>query len=149
MQDHREPPEHPDFGTVLNGVPFAGELELGMADIETLTRNIERVAKKARSGDKDSIAQKEVFERAKVVLEEDKPLRAVEWTKEERAALKPLFLITIKPVMYVANVADDDLAGDGELAQVVAKFAAAPVFLIAALASYFLRPDSRRLPDAT
>ena len=100
------------------------ELELGMADIETLTRNIERVAKKARSGDKDSIAQKEVFERAKAMLEEDKPLRAVDWSKEERAALKPLFLITLKPVMYVANVADDDLAGEGDLAQTVAKYAA-------------------------
>lgn len=100
------------------------ELELGMADIETLTRNIERVAKKARSGDKDSTAQKEVFERAKAVLETDTPLRAHAWTKEELAILKPLFLITIKPVMYVANVADDDLDGKGELAQLVAKYAA-------------------------
>jgi GTP-binding protein YchF len=100
------------------------ELELEIADTETLTRNIERVGKKARSGDKESIAQKEVCERAKAGLEDGKALRAVEWKDTERAMLRPLFLITMKPVLYVANVADDDLAGDGELAQLVAKFAA-------------------------
>jgi ribosome-binding ATPase len=94
------------------------ELELGMADLETLNRNIDRVSKKARSGDKDSLAQKEVFERAKQMLEADT------WTPAERAWLKPLFLITIKPVMYVANVADDDLDGQGALAQIVRKYAA-------------------------
>lgn len=100
------------------------ELELGMADLETLNRNIDRVSKKARSGDKDSIAQKEVFERAKQMLEADTPLRTGTWTPAERAWLKPLFLITIKPVMYVANVADDDLDGQGALAQIVRKYAA-------------------------
>jgi hypothetical protein len=100
------------------------ELELGMADAETLTRNIERVNKKARSGDKDSTAQKELFERALTIVEGGKSLRSVEWKLEELVLLRPLFLITIKPVLYVANVADDDLDGAGELAQIVAKYAA-------------------------
>ncbi|MDG1500162.1 MAG: redox-regulated ATPase YchF [Planctomycetota bacterium] len=100
------------------------ELELGMADAETLKRNIERVSKKARSGDKDSLAQKDVFERAHAIVEEGKALRTVEWKPEELVMLRPLFLITIKPVMYVANVADDDLDGKGDLAQIVAKYAA-------------------------
>jgi ribosome-binding ATPase len=100
------------------------ELELGMADAETLTRNIERVNKKARAGDKDSLAQKEVFVRALELVESGKSLRAVAWKVEELAMLRPLFLITIKPVLFVANVADDDLEGKGELPQIVAKYAA-------------------------
>lgn len=100
------------------------ELELEIADTETLTRNIERVSKKARSGDKESLAQKEVFERAKAQLEGGNALRTIDWKPEEQVMLRPLFLITLKPVMYVANVADDDLAGAGDLAQLVAKYAA-------------------------
>ena len=100
------------------------ELELGMADAETLKRNIERVSKKARSGDKESLAQKDIFERAHALVEEGKALRTHTWKPEELVMLRPLFLITIKPVMYVANVADDDLDGKGDLAQIVAKYAA-------------------------
>ena len=100
------------------------ELELGMADAETLQRNIERVTKKTRTGDKDAIAQKELFERALEVVEGGKSLRSVDWKDEERELLRPLFLITIKPVLYVANVSDDDLAGEGELARKVAAYAA-------------------------
>jgi len=101
------------------------ELELGMADAETLQRNIERVTKKTRTGDKDAIAQKELFERALEVVEGGQSLRSVDWKGEERELLRPLFLITIKPVLYVANVADDDLDGRGELASKVAEYAAA------------------------
>ncbi|MEO0650565.1 MAG: redox-regulated ATPase YchF [Planctomycetota bacterium] len=90
------------------------ELELGMADIETLAKAHERVSKKARAGDKESIFERDTFEKAKSWLEEGKPLRAHEWSDQEEAALRPLFLITIKPVLYVANVADDDLAGESE-----------------------------------
>jgi GTP-binding protein YchF len=100
------------------------ELELGIADADTLTRNIDRVGKKARAGDKESIVQKELFERALAVVEGGASLRSVDWKEEERAAMHPLFLITIKPVLYVANVADDDLDGQGDLAQIVAKYAA-------------------------
>ena len=95
------------------------ELELALADLETLKRNIERVGKKARSGDKDSLAQKELFERAAEALEAGTQLRMVPWKPAERELLRPLFLITLKPVLYVGNVADDDLAGDGELASKV------------------------------
>lgn len=88
------------------------ELELAMADLETLNRAHERVSKKARSGDKDSIAERDAFERARDVLQEGKPLRAVEWSERDEEALRPLFLITIKPVLYVANVSADGLGGD-------------------------------------
>jgi GTP-binding protein YchF len=99
------------------------ELELAMADLETVTRNIERVSKKARAGDERSQSEKAVFERAKAHLEEGGQLRLLEWKPAELAALKPLFLLTIKPVLYIANVADDDLAGEGPFGAAVAAHA--------------------------
>jgi len=100
------------------------ELELALADFETVARNVERVGKRARTGDKDATFEKEVFERAKGLLEDGVQLRTAEWSDDELAALRPLFLLTLKPVLYVANVADDDFAGEGALARAVAGHAA-------------------------
>ncbi|QDU85697.1 Ribosome-binding ATPase YchF [Planctomycetes bacterium Pla163] len=95
------------------------ELELALADIETLNRAHERVSKKARSGDKDSIAERDTYAKAIELLEAGTMLRLVEWTEREREALRPLFLITIKPVLYVANVAADDIGKETELVAAV------------------------------
>lgn len=99
------------------------ELELAMADLATVTRNAERVAKKARTGDEQARFELDVFERAKALLEEGRQLRVETWKPKELAALKPLFLMTLKPVLYVANVSDDDLGGEGEQAAAVAAHA--------------------------
>ncbi|HED66230.1 MAG TPA: redox-regulated ATPase YchF, partial [Planctomycetes bacterium] len=99
------------------------ELELAMADFETVSRNAERVAKKARTGDKEAIFQGEVFAKAKALLEDGVQLRTQEWTPEERAALRPMFLLTIKPMLYLANVGDDDFGGEGPFAQAVREHA--------------------------
>jgi GTP-binding protein YchF len=88
------------------------ELELAMADLDTVTRAHERVSKKARSGDKQAIFEQGVFVRAKELLEEGKQLRSLEWKKADLEALRPLFLITLKPVLYVANIDQDDLGGE-------------------------------------
>ena len=99
------------------------ELELAMADLETVSRNLERVGKKARANDKQAVFEKEVFTKAKEHLEEGKLLRMTEWKREEAAALRPLFLMTSKPMLYVANVDQDDLEGKSERAQAVARHA--------------------------
>jgi hypothetical protein len=90
------------------------DLELGQADLATIARNIERVGKRARVGDKDAKAALETFERAHAWLAGGKPLRATEWKPRERELLAPLFLMTIKPILFLANVGDDDLDGDSE-----------------------------------
>jgi GTP-binding protein YchF len=100
------------------------ELELTLTDIETLTRNIDRVGKKARAGDKEGVLHKEVFERAKKLLEDGIPLRLAEWKPPELVILRPLFLLTLKPVLYVANVGDDDVSGTGKHAAAVHAWAA-------------------------
>jgi len=101
------------------------ELELAMADLDTVTRAIDRVAKKARTGDKDAIFEQQVFTRAKELLEDGTQLRTIDWNDRERAALRNLFLITTKPMLYVANVDQDDLGGESERAQAVRAHAAA------------------------
>jgi len=101
------------------------ELELALADLDTVDRAIERVSKKARSGDKDSLEQKELFERAKAMLENGDLLRAHDWTDRERLLLKPMCLMSTKRMLYVANVTDEDLDGSSEYAQAVAARAAA------------------------
>ena len=101
------------------------ELELALADLDTVQRAIERVSKKARSGDKDSIFERDLFQRVHDLLEGGQAIRALDWKEAERAALKPLCLMSMKPVLYVANVADDDLDGAGRHAQAVAAHAEA------------------------
>jgi GTP-binding protein YchF len=101
------------------------ELELALADLDTVARSLTRVAKQARAGEKEAIFAKGVLERAEKLLEAGKQLRSTPWTPAEREVLDPLFLITMKPVLFVANVADDDLEGRSPLVEVVRKHAAA------------------------
>jgi GTP-binding protein YchF len=100
------------------------ELELAMADLETVERNVVRVSKKARAGDDASIKEKAIFERAQAHLVDGGQLRHVEWSVQELEALRPLFLLTTKPVLYVANVSDEDVDGESGFAQAVAAHAA-------------------------
>jgi GTP-binding protein YchF len=101
------------------------ERELALADLETVTRNVERVGKKARAGEKEALFQKDVFERARKLLEDGVHLATETWSQAEEEALRPLFLLTIKPVLYVANVGDDDFAGTGAHASAVRTHASA------------------------
>jgi hypothetical protein len=95
------------------------ELELAMADLDTVSRAVERVAKKARTGDKEAQFEQELFERAKALLEEGQVLRGTDWDDRESDALRQLFLITMKPFLYVANIDQEDLAGESAHAQAV------------------------------
>ena len=96
------------------------ELELALADLETLAKAIERITKKTRTGDKDAIFEKETYEKAHAALEEGTSLRTLEWKDREREILKPLCLMSTKRMLYVANVADDDLDGNSAHARAVA-----------------------------
>ncbi|GAB4153761.1 MAG: redox-regulated ATPase YchF [Planctomycetota bacterium] len=90
------------------------EMELAQADLATLQRNIERASKKARGQDEQARAALAVYEKCAEALRKDLLLRQIEFTKEERRILQPLFLMTIKPVLFVANVGDDDIGGESE-----------------------------------
>src|SRR5579862_67213 len=80
------------------------DTELALADLATLEKGLERAAKAAKSGDKEALRRRTLFERVKIQLDQAKPVRALEVTDEERRDLRELQLLTAKPVMYVANV---------------------------------------------
>ncbi len=85
-------------------------LELVLADLESINKRYTRVAKVAKTKDKDAVAELAVLDKIKPVLEEGKSARTIEFTEEEQKIVKSLFLLTTKPILYVANVSEDDVA---------------------------------------
>ena len=85
-------------------------LELVLADLETVERRLERVRKNMKSGEKKYAIEAGVVERIKAALEAGKPARSVEIGDEERPLVRDLHLITMKPVLYAANVGEDEAA---------------------------------------
>lgn len=94
------------------------ELELILADLQTCENALPKAQRNTKSGDRDAIARVKVLEKIIPVLEEGKPARSVEFSDPELVrAVRMLSLITVKPILYIANVSDDDVNGEGELAQ--------------------------------
>jgi ribosome-binding ATPase len=101
-------------------------LELILADLESVDKRITRVEKMARQKDKDAMVEFEVLSMVKEALEAEKPARTVEFTDEQKKIVKGLHLLTTKPVLYVANVSEEDVANpsDNPYVQKVREFAA-------------------------
>jgi len=87
------------------------QTELNLADLDTVEKRIQRSQKQARSGDKKAQLELRASEKVRAVLDAGQPARTAELTPEERGAIADMHLITLKPVLYVANVAENDLAG--------------------------------------
>ncbi|URZ16055.1 redox-regulated ATPase YchF [Clostridium felsineum] len=83
--------------------------ELIFSDLEVLEKRIEKTVKTARSGDKKSKAELVTLEKLKKHLEDGKSVRTLEFTDDEEEFVKGLFLLTSKPVLYAANVSEDDV----------------------------------------
>ena len=94
------------------------DTELALSDLASVERALERAAKAGKSGDKDAIRRRSLFERVKAQLDAVKPVRALTLSDEERRDLRDLHLLTAKPVMYVANVSEDGFVGNPLLAAV-------------------------------
>ena len=98
-------------------------IELIFADMDTMDKRIEKAEKNSKSGDKKLLAEVEFLKRIKSHLESGKPVRSMELTDDEREYVDGLFLLTSKPVIYVANISEDDIGRD--LPQVAALYRAA------------------------
>jgi ribosome-binding ATPase len=96
------------------------DTELALADLATLEKGLDRAAKAAKSGDKDAIRRRTLFER----VDAAKPVRALPLTAEERRDVRELQLLTAKPVMYVANVAEHGFENNPLLAALEGRAAA-------------------------
>ena len=84
------------------------QTELCLADMGTVEKGLQRYTKVAKAGgDKEALRIVEVLRKCEAALNEGRPVRSIDFSKEERAVLKPLCLITAKPAMFVGNVAED------------------------------------------
>lgn len=101
------------------------DTELALADLETVSSSLDKAERLARSGDKDATARAEVLRRCRDQLDAGKPVRGLELTPDERRIVRGLGLITAKKVLYVANVDESDIHGQGPLVKVVRDRAAA------------------------
>lgn len=99
------------------------DTELALADLQVAESALDKAARTARSGDADAKARVAVLEKVQAMLGEGQPIRSTTWTDAERAILRSYGMITAKPVLYVANVAEDDLAGESTHAQAVFRHA--------------------------
>ena len=120
--------EDPDVTHVSGGVdPLADietiETELMLADIQTLENALTKAERTARSGDKEAKLRVEVIGKCNQHLSSDQPLRTLNLNEAEEAAVSSYGLMTAKPILYVANVGEDDLNGEVELVQQVRQHA--------------------------
>jgi len=104
--------DHPDIIHVAGQVdPIADieviDLELALADLDTVEKAKSRYERQAKSGDKDATARLAIAKKLIEGLSEGIPARHLKLDAEERAAMRELFLLTLKPIMYVANVMED------------------------------------------
>lgn len=102
-------------------------LELALSDLEMVQRRIDRT-KKAMKGDKSLASEVALLERVQAALDEGKSARSLEYTDEELVVMREMCLISMKPVLYAANVAEDDFSkgiDDNEYVNRVKEYAAA------------------------
>ena len=111
------------------------DTELALADLATLEKGLDRATKAAKSGELDAIRRRVLFERVRVQLNAAQPVRALALTEEERRDLRELQLLTAKPVMYVANVAEHGFENNPLLATLEKRAAAEGAVVVAVCAA--------------
>jgi GTP-binding protein YchF len=132
--------EDPNVIHVANRIDPVSDIEtinteLALADLETVSKQLSKNTKLAKTGgDKEAQRLVAVLGKAESALDQGRPARSVDWSKEEQVVLKPLFLLTMKPTLYVANVAENGFRDNPLLANVEAhaKKEGAPVVAICA-----------------
>ena len=92
-------------------------LELILSDLESITKRLDRLAKAVKTGAKDVIAERDLCQKIKDALENEIPARSLSYNEEEQKILKDLFLITAKPVIYVANIAENEIGKENKYVQ--------------------------------
>jgi len=111
------------------------DTELALADLATVEKALNRYRKPASAGDKEAKLLVAVLDKCYAQLDQGKPVRALDLSKEEWANLKPFCLITAKPVLYAANVAEDGFENNPQLDAVRAHAAAEGAEVVAICAS--------------
>ena len=107
------------------------DLELIFADLDSCEKQLQRVTRNAKGGDKEAVAQKTLLEQLIAHFTEGKPARALlkSWSAEEKQIVRGFHLLTSKPVMYIANVAEDGFENNPllDIVRAIAEEEGAPV----------------------
>ena len=123
------------------------EMELMLADMQQIEGMLDKANRAARTGDKENKARAELLTKAKELLDAGKPLRALKIDEEHRKQLKAMGFLSIKPILYVANVADNDFEGKSPLVQKVRDRASAEGMLVVPVCAR-LEAELAELPEA-
>ncbi|HZP67130.1 MAG TPA: redox-regulated ATPase YchF [Rudaea sp.] len=120
--------EHPDIVHVTGKVDPISDIEtidteLALADLESVEKALNRAERAAKANDKEALAKRPVLQKLAAVLNEGKPARAAGLDVEELALVRDLFLLTLKPLMYIANVLENGFKDNPHLDKVRARAA--------------------------
>ncbi|MBL8301049.1 MAG: redox-regulated ATPase YchF [Rhodanobacteraceae bacterium] len=121
--------EHSDIVHVAGKVDPISDIEtidteLALADLESVEKALSRVERAAKAADKEALAKRPVLQKLAATLNEGKPARAAGLDEDEKALVRDLFLLTLKPLMYIANVLENGFSNNPHLDQVRARAAA-------------------------
>ena len=121
-------------------------LELALADFETVTRNLERAVKAAKTGRKEDLQRRDLLAQVADHLDQGLPVRSMELDDAQRALIRDLHLLTAKPTLYIANVAEDGFRDNPHLDTVQAIAAAEGAEVVAVCAA--IEAEISQLEDA-
>jgi len=115
--------EHPDIVHVAGRVDPISDIEtidteLALADLESVEKALNRVERAAKANDKEAMAKKPVLQKLAAGLNEGKSARSLGLDEEEKALVRDLFLLTLKPLMYIANVREEGFENNPHLDKV-------------------------------
>ena len=120
--------EHSDIVHVSGKVDPISDIEtidteLALADLESVEKALNRVERAAKAADKEALAKRPVLQKLAATLNEGKPARAAGLDEDEKALVRDLFLLTLKPLMYIANVLENGFTDNPHLDKVRARAA--------------------------
>ena len=95
------------------------DTELALADLDSVDKALARVERAAKANDKEALAKRPVLQKLAATLNEGKPARAADLDADEKALVRDLFLLTLKPLMYIANVKEDGFRDNPFLDKVI------------------------------
>ena len=143
--------DHPDIVHVAGRIDPISDIEtidteLALADLESVEKALNRVERAAKANDKDAIAKKPVLQKLSQGLNEGRSARSLGLDEDEKALVRDLFLLTLKPLMYIANVMEDGFEQNPYLDQVRARAAAEGAEVVPVCAA--IEEEMAQLEDA-
>ena len=122
------------------------DTELCLADLASVEKAVDRAAKAAKAGDKDAVRKRDLLTKLREHLNEGKPARGMTLSAEDRVDLRELHLLTLKPIMYVANVNETGFTGNSRLDAVKARAEGEGAVVVAVCAA--MEAEIAQLEDA-